>query len=257
MAKKKIAEKMSVPSIKMSHLIIPIVGIDGPLVVHHWGEKAIRDMLGHQLGEINVSTKRDAKDPEADYLSSLYISEDGEYGFPACAFKSAIVAAANDIVALKMTQLRRNLFVVYDIIEHREYSFQFQVPADNNGSTKQKGKKDKKATKDAKVVTFDHIMKSELVQIKGTPRKRMDMVRIGGMSKSADIRFRAEFPEWSAMLHIKYTNFLSKEEVFNLVKRAGITIGIGEGRPEKKTDMGWGRFAIDHRKEAKELGGIE
>jgi len=81
-----------------------------------------------------------------------------------------------------------------------------------------------------------HIM-GELAVINGTPRPRQDMVRVG--MGTADIRFRAEFPEWSAELTIKYNSrVLTDEQILNLFNTAGFAVGIGEWRPEKDGQYG-------------------
>jgi hypothetical protein len=195
-------------------------------------------MLEKQMNGVRLKTKRDRKDPETEYAESLYVATDGSYGFPAAAFKSAIVSAANDIEGIAMSKIRRNIWLCADCEEQREVSFEFEVSV---GS----GKKRKKENEETKMVSFKQTFQSQLVRIEGEPTMRMDTVRVGGMSKSADIRFRGSFPEWSAILHIRHSDVIQSKEVMNLLLRAGLTIGIGEGRPEKKVDMGWGRFSVD------------
>lgn len=92
-------------------LLIPIVGTT-PLIVHNWSEKAKRQMLDAQQGK---KTPKQFKDPEADYLASLYHMEfdDGRrgFGFPAVAFKAATVGAARFYGKdVKMTELRQFMF---------------------------------------------------------------------------------------------------------------------------------------------------
>lgn len=82
----------------------------------------------------------------------------------------------------------------------------------------------------------------EMVPISGTPRPREDMVRVG--MGTADIRYRPEFPEWSAELNISYNKrALSIEQLVNLFEVAGFAVGIGEWRPEK--DGQYGRFEVE------------
>jgi len=74
-----------------------------------------------------------------------------------------------------------------------------------------------------------------LVAINGEPRPREDMVRNSG--QTADIRYRAEYPEWSATLRVDfYPHMIAAESVVNLIE-AGGRVGIGELRPEKGTGM--------------------
>jgi hypothetical protein len=81
-----------------------------------------------------------------------------------------------------------------------------------------------------------------LVRITGNPTMRDDMVR--NDNGVADIRFRAEFTEWSADLTIRYNaGVISPEQIVHLLSTAGFAVGIGEGRCEKK-EMGWGFFHV-------------
>jgi hypothetical protein len=61
------------------------------------------------------------------------------------------------------------------------------------------------------------------------------MVRVGGMSKSADIRYRAEFTEWEIPLKLRYISEgkYSVEQILNMVDYGGFCTCIGEWRPEK------------------------
>ena len=74
-----------------------------PLICHKWSEKAKKEMLAKQMKK--SSPGREAKDPERDYRESLYVMEDGGYGFPAIGFKAAMVRAGT-YADLKMTFLR-------------------------------------------------------------------------------------------------------------------------------------------------------
>jgi hypothetical protein len=81
-----------------------------------------------------------------------------------------------------------------------------------------------------------------LTPIIGEPKMREDMVRIsrGG----TDLRYRAEFLDWSASLDITYVNsMLSQESVLALIDAAGMGVGIGDWRPEKSGQHG--TFMLD------------
>jgi hypothetical protein len=74
---------------------------DSPLICHAWSEKAIKQMLDKQTNR--ASAGKEAKDPAADFRSSLYIMERREpfesstFGFPAIAFKNAAVTACTSL----------------------------------------------------------------------------------------------------------------------------------------------------------------
>jgi len=134
-----------------------------------------------------------AKDPEQDYLDSLYVHPEGGYGFPAIAYKAAAIRGAKAL-GMTMTDMRSAFHVL-----------------------------------------------GELVKIDGDPRPREDMVRIG--QGTADIRYRAEFPAWSATLTVQYNaRAVSAEQIAAMFDAAGFGTGIGEWRPEK--DGQFGRFHV-------------
>lgn len=60
----------------------------------------------------------------------------------------------------------------------------------------------------------------------------------------ADIRYRCEFKEWSAVVKIRYNaSVLSEAQIRNLFNVAGFGVGIGEWRPEK--DGSFGMFHVE------------
>lgn len=148
---------------------------------------------------------KQVRDPETEYNAAFYRTKDG-YGFPVTAFKACTVGAARFYGKdVRMTELRQFMFF------HGQLS-----------------EKDPQA----------------LIEIVGTPRMREDVVRLGGPSRSADLRYRPEFPEWSATLLVTYvTSSLSRASVLSLIDAGGMGIGIGEWRPEKRGEFG--TFKID------------
>jgi len=83
---------------------------------------------------------------------------------------------------------------------------------------------------------------TQLVRTYGKSRMRTDMVRIG--MGSADVRYRPEYPVWSAKLTIEFNEgVLSLEQIYQMLSAAGYGCGIGEMRPEKGK-FSFGRFKI-------------
>lgn len=145
-------------------------------------------------------TPKQAKDPVQDFLTSQYRFEDGGHGFPIMAFKSAMVKGGGRVFgkAVKMTELRQLCTFL----------------ADGVGTD---------GTQLARLVGPEPVM-------------REDMVRVG--MGTADIRYRAEYRDWSAVLRIEYVpNVIDLSSVVALVD-AGGTNGIGEWRPEKSGSYG-------------------
>ena len=72
------------------------------------------------------------------------------------------------------------------------------------------------------------------------PEMREDMVRVG--MGTADIRYRAMYRDWSAVLSIVYLpTVISLESIIALVDAGGMG-GIGEWRPEK--DGAFGTYSV-------------
>lgn len=176
-------EIISLPDLKKRNVFVQVVGTS-PLITHPFGKKALAMIENKQQGKAK-SSKHDIRDPEQEYQDSLYIREDGSYGFPAIGFKGAVVTAANDAGIQKV--LARRAF---------------------------------------------HVVGGELVKIEGIPTMRTDRVTIG--MGTTDIRYRAEFKEWSADIPITFNEgVISLEQLINLFRIAGFGVGIGEWRPER------------------------
>lgn len=217
MATKNTDAVIHINRIPRTTMIVPIKGVT-PLIVHKFSEKAKRQILESQQGKKKL---KEVRDPQAEYERCLYRMDLGDgkdhYGFPAVGFKACTVSGArflNDKRA-SMTAIRQFVFV-HGII----------TPADPQG----------------------------LVEIKGgEPRLREDAVRLGGQSRSADVRYRAEFTEWSAELEVAFVpTSIDKESVLSLIDAGGQYVGVGEWRPERRGDFG--RFEIDMGREVVMVG---
>ena len=77
------------------------------------------------------------------------------------------------------------------------------------------------------------------------PKCKEDMVKIGGVSKTSDLRYRPMFENWRMELTILY-NENSKykfEQIVNAINQGGFCCGIGEWRPER--DGQFGMFHVE------------
>ena len=131
-------------AIKVEQTTISIKGLS-PLIMHRWSEKARKEMLDKQMKK---TVKKEAKSPEEQYEASVYRMDDGRLGFPADAFKKAMIRGAKQI-GLVMTDARTSFFV------HGEY-----------------------CTRDDR----------ELVPIMGEIQPREDMVRLNGSTADIRFR---------------------------------------------------------------------
>ena len=199
-------QAITIPALDIRTATVKIVG-DSPLIMHKWSEKAKKEILDKQMKKAK-SKGHDAKDPFADFISSMYwldgepenktpegfaaALEDGaRFGFPSTAVKAAAVAAAY------RAGITKNMVSM-------------------NGAF--------------------HVI-GEFVEINGEPVMREDMVKVG--MGVADIRYRGEFPEWWSSFTVRYNAaVLSLEQLINMINMGGFACGIGEWRAEKGGTFG-------------------
>ncbi len=187
-------------SVSRPNLMVSQFKVKGlsPLISHKWSEKAKKEMRDKQMKK-KLAPKQ-AKDPKAEFESSLYLLSNGThpkgpYGFPAVAFKAAAVRAAKQVDGMNMTDARSLFYIEPD---------------------------------DGDLVKIDSPK---------PPVMREDMVRLNG--KSADIRYRGAFIDWSVLLNVRYNaDVISQEQLLNLFELAGFSCGIGEWRMEKGGTFG-------------------
>ena len=201
--------EIEIQRIAVGRMMVPIVGTS-PLIVHNFSEKSKRQMLDSQQGRRKVKENRD---PQTEYEAAFYriANEEGVdgYGLPAVSFKSATIGAARFYKSVRMSELKQALFFRGILTK-----------ADPQ----------------------------QLVEIHGEPQMREDIVRLGGASRSADLRYRPEFREWRATLEVEYVkSLLSDDSVLSLIDAGGLGVGVGEWRPERGGDFG--RFQIDSDRE--------
>lgn len=195
-------------------LSVPIIGT-APLIVHNFSEKSRRQMLEAQQGKKKVKVVRD---PQSEYEAAFYRihNEDGpdKYGFPVTAFKAATTGAARFYdKSITMTALRQFMFM-------------------RGVMTKA----------DAQM----------LIEIHGDPEMREDVVRLGGPSRSADLRYRPMFPEWGCVLNVTYVkSSIDRNSILSLIDAGGMGIGVGEWRPEKRGEFG--TYQIDQTRDIEVL----
>jgi hypothetical protein len=208
---------------------VPIIG-SSPLIMHNWSPKQKRAMLEAQQGVKKVKQHRN---PTEEYESSFYRIDPGSMrgdfvlerpdnlcpqtqdeighgvpGFPSLGFKSGMVDSARHFgKSVTMVQLKQSVFV--DGILSKS---------------------------DAQ----------RLVEIVGEPWMREDVATIGMGSR--DLRYRAQFDEWHATLRVTYVaSTFSQDAVLSFLDAAGMTVGVGEWRPEKGGEFGC--YAIDPARE--------
>lgn len=152
------------------------------------------------------NNKKEARDFDEDYRQALHVSDEGWYGVPAAAFRNALISACR-VAGFQMTKAKLSVVAASDGLDAEE-----AIP---------------------------------LVRIYGEPEMRVDHVR--NATGVADLRVRAMWKKWHATLRIQYDHEqFSLTDVTNLLARAGMQVGVGEGRPDSKQSagLGWGTFRI-------------
>jgi hypothetical protein len=99
---------VTLPPLQIETVNVTLIG-DTPLIVHRWSEKAKKQMLDKQMKK--ASAGKEAKDPERDFRESLYVLEDGTYGFPIIGFKAAAVTACTSIGSMTKVAARQAFHV--------------------------------------------------------------------------------------------------------------------------------------------------
>jgi hypothetical protein len=186
---------------RLEQIEIVLVG-DSPLICHAWSKKAREIIDGKQRKQARGA--KEARDPEAEYLASLYYIQGGGYGFPAGGLKAAAVDACSFVDGITKVVARGAFHIM---------------------ST-----------------TYDVVSAMPVLPILGAePVMREDMVRIG--MGTADIRYRAQFVGWRISVPIWYNGgVLSADQIVNLFNVAGFAVGIGDWRPQR--DGSFGTFHV-------------
>lgn len=196
-AKKEVG--IELPPLDLRLMEVTIVG-DSPLIVHRWDEKQKRQILDKEMKR--PSAGKEAKDPVADFESSLYRLGDGGYGFPSVGFKSAAVTAGTSVAGLTKVAARQAFHILGEDVDV--------------------------------VGTFPGTKaRLNLARIGGgAPSMREDTVTVN--MGSATMRYRGEFSDWHAKLLVKFNaNVMSEAQILNLLNVAGFAVGVGEWRPER------------------------
>lgn len=195
---------VELPPLNLQTLDIPIIG-DSGLICHAWSKKARQQMLDKQMKK--AAQGKAAKDPWMNFCETLYWLD----GMPEKPTEDDIMTARFGFPAVAFK------------------SAAITAVTSTGGMTKVMARQ-----------TF-HIL-GEYVEILGPPPSmREDMVRIA--MGTADIRHRAEFETWGAILRVQHNaNVLSAEQVISLFEAGGFGVGIGDWRPEK--DGVSGRFHV-------------
>lgn len=236
MAATKKIELVEIKPIEEAIVPVRVIG-DSPLVMHAWDAKAKRKILAKELG-LTVTKKDEAKNPVADFVSSMYwltpmpteftdevvdeALKTARFGFPVSGFKMAGISAAYRMGWSKDKASLRGAFFIEPDAEGY-YAGDLQI-----NSTR---------TRVDIIPNVYHY--NQMVEIKSDgPIMRMDMVTVG--MGAADIRYRGEFRNWHCDMKIRYNTNGDKtlDQIINILNAGGYCCGVGEMRPERDGQYG-------------------
>ena len=206
MTEKAKGKTITITPLNFAESIFDVEGT-APYVQHKFSEKARKKMLADQqiLGGAK-GKKREPRNIEEEYRNAIHVGEDGSYGIPCSAFRSAMIDACR-AAGFVMTKAKMSVFCLQDVLDEDE-----GVP---------------------------------LVRIHGEPEMNESAVRLDSGVASIAIRPMWKEWTAAVRLSWDADQF-SMDDVANLLERAGAQVGIGEGRPfsPKSHGMGWGTFRI-------------
>lgn len=185
-----------------------LVGRPGaPLVVHAFAEKAKAEIRDKQ--QKKPKSAKETRQPEVEWKAARYIDEEGRESVPVTAIKKSFITAATAMDNLTKVALRQAIFV---------------APTANPAS-----------------------MLIPIERLDGTAaigRMREDAVTIGINTRG--LNYRPEYPEWALRVSVEFnTRLISRDQLVALAEQAGWGVGICEGRPERTSALGWGRFSVE------------
>lgn len=201
----KVQTKFATSTVQRIRLVL--TAIPGSLlVVHQFAEKAKQEIRDKQSKKAKKA--KDKREPEAEFLAARYLREDGTECVPVTVIKKACVTAGTAMDNLTKVAIRQALFV---------------APADDPSSP------------------LVPIQSGDGGNAVGTIRE--DPVTIGQGTR--DLRYRPQYDNWKLEIIVEYNSVLiSRDQLIALVQSAGWGVGLCEGRPEKKSALGWGRFEL-------------
>lgn len=193
---------------RFGHAIFNVTG-ESVLVIHRFSAKTKEEMLAKMIEGKSSSSKRNRAPVSTDdlYNAARYYG-DGWDGFNASSIRKAMISACR-LVNYKMTLAKLSIFVEPDGYDKLEP----QIP---------------------------------LIRIYADPVKQEDMARVE--TGQPYITIRPAYHNWKAKIRIRWDlDQFTLQDITNLLVRAGMQVGIGEGRPDSKNSAGmnWGLFNIN------------
>lgn len=208
MAKRKQNADVTITPPNMQVAEFTLVGT-APYVPHKFTASKIEEIKKKQEAGSTATGKRKRapKDFEAEALAGVHRNAKEKPGIPATAFRSAMISACR-LVGFTMTRAKLAVFVEAD--------------------------------------AFDVDTAVPLVFLKGDFEAFVMEVR--NATGVVDIRPRVRYlPGWTCAVRVRFdADVLTLADVANLLARAGMQVGIGDGRPDspRSNGLGWGTWRL-------------
>lgn len=198
-------KEKNMAKIGIKKIDVTIKGMAGsPLVIHAFAEKAKQEIRDKQ--QKKATRTKEERRPEEEAKAAKYIDSKGRECAPITAIKKSLVSAGTAFDGLTKVGLRQAIFV---------------DSQDEPGSA---------------IVPILNLDGSPAIGV-----TREDAVTIGINTRS--LAYRPEYKTWKIRLSFEYNSrIISEEQLLALIDQAGWGVGICEGRPEKTSALGWGRF---------------
>jgi hypothetical protein len=182
---------------------------NAPYMQSRFSQKAMQAMMSKMDGSTKQGAKkvREARNFDDDYHQAMHKSIEGWIGIPASSIRAAAISACR-LTGFTMTRAKLSIFV--------------------------------------KAQGFDKVDGQPLVRIYGEPERNEAAVR--NATGVFDIRVRPLWREWYALPVIKFDeDQFSLEDMLNLLRRVGLQVGLGEGRPDSRASagLGFGTFDVE------------
>lgn len=179
-----------------------------PYVPNKFTPKAAEQMLAYFERGSKKRAPKEKINPEEEARSRLYVAENGRYGVPAAALRKAVIEAGR-FCGYQMKKLSGTIDVLGE--------------------------------------DYDRDTGFPLVYLEGgEPEVFVSPVK--NTSGTRDLRWRPYFkPGWRCTFTVIYDgDMLSKDDVIELLTRAGMNVGIGDGRPlsPNSPGLGFGRWKV-------------
>lgn len=193
----------------IQRVALQLVAMPGVLlVVHNFSEKAKAEIRAKQ--QKTPKQAKEKRDPEAECEVAKYLDGAGRESVPITAVKKAMISACTAMDNLTKVAIRQALFVWPTSAPGSMF---VPIESSNGGGV-----------------------------LTGVMRE--DAVTIGINTRG--LAYRPEYQDWKLRVTVEYNpRLVSRAQVMALATQAGWGVGICEGRPEKSSALGWGRFRVE------------